>query len=354
MKGSLWERMLPAPVNGGFRMDGYWVWDGSVIKGEDGRYHMFASRWPKKYPMHTGWLVASEIVRASCDTPGGTYQFEEVVLPARGPQYWDGIATSNPQIVKVGDKYVLYYMGTTHMFTEPEPDLRLDDPRVLVARANKRIGIAVSDSVFGPWKRFDKPIIETRPDKYDNFLVSNPAPCPCPDGKMLVIYKSRAFQEKPYKCTSIWNAYSAHNLTQRLGAVIADSFDGDYTKNRTDGPIFDINRDVEDPFVWYDEDGFNIMAKDMNGSICGEPLAGVHGISKDGLHWEFETGRPFYSRNVLWDDGVVRRVGNMERPFLLIENGKPTHAFFATSDAKGDEGVISVTDTWTMVIPLKD
>jgi hypothetical protein len=28
------ERLLPAPMDGGFRMDGYWVWCGSVIKGE--------------------------------------------------------------------------------------------------------------------------------------------------------------------------------------------------------------------------------------------------------------------------------------------------------------------------------
>ena len=102
MQGKLSDRMLPAPVGSGFEMDGYWVWDGSVIKGEDGRYHMFASRWPKIYPMHPGWMIASEVVRASCDTPDGKYEFEEVVLPARGPQYWDGRATHNPQITKQG------------------------------------------------------------------------------------------------------------------------------------------------------------------------------------------------------------------------------------------------------------
>lgn len=53
------EHMLPAPVDSGFSMEGYWVWDGSVIKCEDGRYHMFASRWPMKYQMHPGWMVAS-------------------------------------------------------------------------------------------------------------------------------------------------------------------------------------------------------------------------------------------------------------------------------------------------------
>jgi len=69
------SKMLPAPVNGGFRMEGYWVWCGSAIKGEDGRYHLFASRWKKNQPMHPGWLFGSEIVRAVSDCPEGPYTF---------------------------------------------------------------------------------------------------------------------------------------------------------------------------------------------------------------------------------------------------------------------------------------
>src|SRR5262249_41603082 len=78
------------PRNGGFRMDGYWVWCGSVIKGDDGRYHMFASRWPKDITFHPGWMTSSEIVRAVADRPEGPYVFQQVVLPARGAEYWDG------------------------------------------------------------------------------------------------------------------------------------------------------------------------------------------------------------------------------------------------------------------------
>ncbi|RED87566.1 hypothetical protein [Cohnella phaseoli] len=74
--------LLPAPMGGGFRMEGYWVWCGSVVKDEEGRFHMFASRWPTWLPMHPGWIVASEIVRAVADTPEGPYHFQEVVLPA--------------------------------------------------------------------------------------------------------------------------------------------------------------------------------------------------------------------------------------------------------------------------------
>lgn len=350
MKGKLSDHMLPAPVGGGFAMDGYWVWCGSVIKGEDGRYHMFASRWPQKFPMHPGWLVASEIVRASCDTPDGTYRFEEVILPARGPQYWDGRATHCPQITKVGEKYVLYYTGMTHPFTEPDVPLSYLDPRVLIARSNKRTGIAVSDSIFGPWTRFDKPLIDTRPDKYDNFLISNAAPCQCPDGKMLVVYKSIQYMQMPFECPVDYKR-TVHKMVQKLGAVIADSFDGDYTQNRCDAPIFD--HDVEDPFIWYDEDGFNMMAKDMNGQFCGEVMGGIHGLSKDGLHWDFEKNNLFYSRKILWDDGITREMGNLDRPFILFEDGKPAYAFFATSDGTDGMGFENAKRTWNMVVPLK-
>lgn len=349
MKGKLTEHMLPAPVGAGFAMDGYWVWDGSVIKGEDGRYHMFASRWPKKFPMHPGWLVASEVVRASCDTPDGTYQFEEVVLPARGPQYWDGRATHNPQITKIGDKYVLYYTGMTHPFNEPELPLTGLDPRVLISRSNKRTGIAISDSVFGPWQRFDKPLIDTRPEKYDNFLISNAVPCQCPDGRILVVYKSLEYMKQPFDCPPDYKR-TVHIGPQKLSAVIADRFDGDYSENRCDAPI--INHSVEDPFIWHDEDGFNMIAKDMNGQFCGELMGGIHGLSSDGLHWDFEKDNLFYSRKILWNDGITREMGNLDRPFILFEDGKPTYAFFATSNGTDGMGFENATRTWNMVVPL--
>ena len=38
------DRILPAPKNGGFSDPDYWIWGASVIKGEDGNYHLFASR----------------------------------------------------------------------------------------------------------------------------------------------------------------------------------------------------------------------------------------------------------------------------------------------------------------------
>ena len=42
------------------RLDGYYVWDCSVLKGKDGKYHMFSSRWKEEYGFGWNWLLTKE------------------------------------------------------------------------------------------------------------------------------------------------------------------------------------------------------------------------------------------------------------------------------------------------------
>ena len=102
--------------------------------------------------MHPGWLFGSEIVRAVSDRPEGPYTFQEVVLTARGQQYWDGMSVHNPHITRQGDTYVLYYVGITYPFPAPKDDDKVqhDDLRTDVARANKRVGIATAPACSAP------------------------------------------------------------------------------------------------------------------------------------------------------------------------------------------------------------
>ncbi|ABX41317.1 glycoside hydrolase family protein [Lachnoclostridium phytofermentans] len=347
MKNTLKDLMLPAPVEGGFAMDGYWVWCSSVIRGEDGKYHMFASRWSMDYPMHPGWLVASEIVRAVSDTSVGPYKFQEVVLPARGPQYFDGRSTHNPHITRCGDTYILYYMGSTHPFPELKnpSELKHEDDITVVARANKRIGVATSKSIFGPWKRSDNPILFPRPEYFDNFFTSNPAPCIDMDGGCTMIYKTRTY------LSSLDAPFLHGNMS--FGVVKSKSPTEGFSQ-MLDIPLFNGEGfEMEDPFIWMDKDGYNLMAKDMKGNVCGEKMGGIYAFSDDGIQWILKRDSLFYSRSILWDDGIVREMGNLERPFLLMEDGKPVCAFFATSDGKNGEGFMECTRTWNMAIPLR-
>lgn len=144
--------------------------------------------------------------------------------------------------------------------------------------------------------------------------------------------------------------------TLQLGIARAPRPEGPYERLQDD-PIFQFeNKDfhVEDPFLWYADGKFHLLLKDdfKNdcGGLTGEWGAGVYATSKDCLDWHIHEQPKAYSRTIQWDDGTVTEQCNLERPFLLFQDGKPTHLFLATGSGKK---AWEFTDTWNMVIPLK-
>lgn len=337
-RNELFHHLGKAPLTPAFKQEGYWVWGSSVIQGDDGKYHMYVSRFPKSLPFHPGWMVASEIVHAISPTPEGPYKFSDVALPARGAQYWDGRSTHNPRIFKYNHKYYLIYMGSTHPFEEPSyEELTLDSKWCIVGRANKRIGLAVADSPYGPWKRQDEPILKTEPNTFYSYLTSNPSPVIRKDGSVLMIFKGRAHTEN--------GRYS----NMALGIASAPSIEGPYTVQNDKKPI--LQGEAEDPFLWEDERGFHIIFKDHVAKFTGEKGGGVMAHSQDGIHWALDKDPKAYSKTIEWRNGQVEALGQVERPFLLLKNGKPAYVFFATMDGPG--GFENASNSWNMVIPLK-
>ncbi|KXX71300.1 glycosyl hydrolase family 43 [Flammeovirga sp. SJP92] len=344
-QNSIYNNLGVAPVDGGLEMDDYWVWGSSVIKGEDGQYHMYASRWPKYLKFHPGWMIASEIVHAVSDKPEGPYKFQEVALGARGAQYWDGRSCHNPKIVKYKDEFLLFYMGSTHPFEDVSEEnadqLTLSSKWCIAGRWGKRVGVATSKSPYGPWKRLDHPIIDVKPNSYYSFLTSNPSPLIKEDGTVILLFKGRSYQEDELTHTD-----------QFIGVATAKIYHGPYTISEQ--PIFSKDKfgEVEDPHLWSDENGYHMIAKDMRGKIVNHHHGGILAHSKDGMHWKLDKNPLAYTRNVTWSNGKVQQQGQLERPFVFVENGKPTHIFFATMDGKG--GFSNGSKTWNMVIKLND
>jgi len=334
------DRLLPAPRDGGFQMEDYWIWCGSVIRAaEDSRYHMFASRWPRSLSFSPHWATNSEIVRASSDTAEGPYRFDEVVLPWRHRRYFDGLMTHNPAIREFRGVYYLYHIGATYDFDIPTPDRQLSEGKYAehqelyrLAWNNKRIGLASSDSIFGPWKRGDAPLIEPRPGKWDTLITSNPSICIREDGFTLMIYKSRRSWNDPFQ----------------LGIATAPHPTGPFTRV-SDDPTFPF--DCEDPSLWWEDGRYHVIMKDFSGQICGEPDAGAYAWSEDGVQWHLPEDSRAYSRTVRWDDGTTSTHGNLERPSLLMENGHSTHLFAAIS--AGPEKHWQSTGTRNICIPLR-
>jgi hypothetical protein len=324
----------------GWSMEDYWLWCPSVVQAEDGRYCMYASRWPKRVPFHPCWLTHSEVVLAVSEQLEGPYKFQEVALPPRGAQYWDGLVTHNPKIIRYGGGYALFYTGISHPLADMHPETipAIDDPRVICARAGKRIGMATSHSAYGPWNRMDAPILPTKPGTFHSFLTSNASPCLNEDGSVTLLFKSRRHVGNVHgpMVLGLAQAEHIHAPYRVLGEI---SFD-------TENPY-----EVEDPFLWRNGSGFEMIAKDMTGSLCGEPGAGIHAFSENGLHWTLHSNPKAYSRSLLWDDGQLIEMGSVERASLLFKEGRPTHLVAALADGPG--GFAHASNTWNGVIPLQ-
>ena len=308
------------------RMEEYYIWDCSVIRAE-GRYHMFSSRWSKRMGFGWNWLFNSEIIHTVADAPEGPYTFQNVVLPRRGAQYFDGMSTHNTCIREYGGKYYLYYMGTTYAGEVPQHMDEISTERALEAWNRKRIGLAVADSINGPFVRRDTPLLEPRDCAcWDCTVTTNPAVTILPDGTTYMIYKSR----------------SGAGRKLQLGIAWAPAPEGPFAR-LSDAPILnfaDEDLHVEDPFLWYDapRKKFCLIAKDdcKNGSagVTGEWGSGFYAESDDCIRFELPQQPCVYTRDVTWTDGRRTKQGNLERPALLFdEAGVPTHLFCATGPA---------------------
>lgn len=324
----LGRMVKPIPMEARFSEPGYFVWCGAPVKGGDGKYHLFYSRWPVSKGFAPGWALHSEIAYAVADKPLGPYKHVNVALPARGKEFWDGTTTHNPNILRYHGKFYLIYMGNTG-----------DGQSYPMHRNNQRIGVAIADKPEGPWKRFDKPIVTVSDDKkaFDSLCVTNPGAAERPDGGILLIYKAVEYVEgKPM------------GGKVRYGAALADKPEGPYTK--MPGRIFEAEGAdagkhwmlAEDPFIWFSKtygNRYYAVARDVVGLFTGAKGGIALFESEDGLHWKAAVHSKVLGNPYLWADGT-KSLSQLERPSLLLDGDKPV-ALFGAADGYLKEGRIS-------------
>jgi beta-xylosidase len=293
-------------------MEGYYVWCNSPIEGEDGRIHVFFSRWDAKKGMG-GWINGSEIAHAVADHPEGPYTYLETIFqPRKG--YFDATTCHNPVIKKVDDLYCLFYMGNSNGKTN-----------------TKRIGLATAKSLDGPWNRPDQPMLEAgAPGAWDDHCTTNPAFIKH-DGKYWLYYKS-------------WNTHDYETETgpikgnRKYGLAIAEKLEGPYVKY-AGNPIIDFsgrgnNTQLEDGCIWKEKGTYHFLCRDM-GVFNHE--YGIIMESKDGIAWS-EPKIAYYGA----DKYIVQppppknltKYGRFERPQILFHKGKPAYLFTASQGGK--------------------
>ncbi len=292
---------------------GYYVWGCSPIYGEDGKVHVFYSRWPQKYGMG-GWIHQSEIAHAVADRPEGPYQFIETVLKPR-EGYFDATTCHNPHIKYRNGKYYLFYMGNS-------------DKTVYT----KRIGLATATSLNGPWTRSDKPILKVgKEGEWDDCCTTNPAVVFLPNGKCYLYYKS-------WNINNYKSEKGPVRGNRKYGLAVAKKTDNKF-KRYKGNPIIDFslqgeNRQVEDAYVFIENGEFKMLMRDM-GYFNHD--VGLIFTSKDGLNWSEPQIAWFEAEAYVNEPPAPRhlkRYGRFERPQLLFKNGKPAYLFNAMQGGK--------------------
>lgn len=318
----------PVPVSAVFRDPGFHIWDGSMIRDDAGKYHLFYSRWSAELPM-SAWASHSAIAHAVGDTPIGPFRFKDVALPPRGKEYWDGMVTHNPSVTRFRDgKYYLYYMGNTG-------DGVVGKSLNWTHRNNQRIGVAVADHPDGPWRRFDKPVLDISedPGAPDALMVSNPTVTQRPDGGFLMMYKGVA-KQKPMP--------SGGPVTFLIAR--GDSPTGPFTKDLK--PMFskkDWGVAAEDPFIWTGKDRYWGIVR-----IDGHPLVTKEGVafkptnssfvlveSMNGSDWKPAKHPLVTTKDLQWKGGDGPPMITIQRPCLVLEEGQP-EALVCISTGFGD------------------
>ncbi len=317
--------------------DGKWsVWGASMVKGEDGLYHIFYSRWPKA--MHWAWVTDSEIAHAVSSSPYGPFEFKDVTLPRRGKEYWDGWCTHNPTIHKFDGKYYLYYMGNTG--DGDNPCVKGRDKINWQHRNNQRIGVAVADNPYGPWKRFDKPLIDVSsdPEAYDCLVTSNPSFCRMEDGRYLLIYKSVGTK------FPLPNGGPVTHM-----CAVSDSPTGPFVKR--EGLVFYIEGErfpAEDPYIWYGDGRYHAIVKCIKTEGNKRLFSLVQYESEDGFDWKLSKDALVSEREYTRKDGTHFKLDHLERPQVFFENGEPTVLLCAADTLDSDR----VRHSWNVQIPL--
>jgi len=317
-----------------FSMEGYNVWCNGVVKGDDGKYHLFFSRWPKSRG-HEAWATHSEIAHAVSDSLFGPYHFSDVCLPARGNQYWDGEMTHNPHIIRYKDKYYLYYTAnkgsgywkTTADTVKP----KMSHPEWWVNRNFQRIGVAVAYSPYGPWKRLDKPLIDITPGRRTTGV---PTVFQRPDGKFSLAYKS-VMEKEGFKGGAVKHYISLSDSP--LGPF------KDYEKPFITSPKSDFP--IDDHVEWFQDGKYYCIAKDHGDMITEHGIALLLFESPNGLDWTLSSNSLVHKFSITFKDGEHMDFDRFEMPKVYLENGKVI-ALFLAAKPKGKE------DSFSVVLPV--
>lgn len=295
------------------RHDEWYIWGASTCKYKN-KYYMFVSGWEKKYGFQ-GWVEHSTIFKAVSEHLDGPYRIERELTELK-EQSWSREVLHNPSIYCENDKYYLFYIGTFYEINERTKSL---DEKKEIYRYNQCIGVAeITDLENGAFQPSENnPVLRADPNKWDGTYVTNPTVCRY-KGAYFMLYKALIKDRLP-------------DIVLNLGIAKSEAITGPYKRVKSD-PLSKCN--VEDPFIWAEDNKVFMIAKDMTGETVGKVNAALISETEDIFNWDFTKSKPAYFPEIDWENGKEEYL-NVERPQIFFEDGKPVCLFNAVRTYEG-------------------
>lgn len=287
-----------------FRDSIYYHWCNSIIKGEDGKYHLIYSRWKRDHKFYA-WLTHSTIAHAVSDSPCGPFKYVNTLVDFNKKKYKAGdmITAHNPKIKYFNGKYYLYFIST-HL------DRKITDKELVQTastgyshanwnplRVNQRTFVASANSLNEEFVVNSSPLLE--PEGPITTLVVNPAITQGHDGRYYLIVKG----DKPGSTKFERNQAIAVSDYPDKGFVIQPK------------PVID-QWDSEDMSLWYDQGTQLYYAVFHAHTYVGMM------VSKNGIDWEKARDFKLTGKRIAKSDGTAIVPDRMERPFVFSEAGE--------------------------------
>ena len=204
--------------------DALWTWGGSPIRDAvTGIYHLYSSELSNNCGI-LHYCSNSRVIHLTSSTPLGPYTRQGVALGPRTTgtggsdgktSFFDSASVHGPTVHRLPNgTYALFYTGMAA--DGPEPNCtHAYDPHT-GNRASRRIGLALANSLDGPWHRLPSPVFgPCAPGTgWDYSDTSNAAPIIRKDGSVVLLYKGRGH-------------------VQAIGIAFAPGVEGPYTRNKT-------------------------------------------------------------------------------------------------------------------------
>ncbi|MEO7719931.1 MAG: glycoside hydrolase family protein [Capsulimonas sp.] len=262
----------------------YVYWDGGIIKGTDGIYHMFASRW-NQADGHNGWQWDSHAIHATSTHLYGPYTDRGLCWPDI-----DG--------------------GKGHNVTP----LQLKDGRYAITVSGvRRGGVFVSKSLDGPWSYMGD--VTVAKNAYSDAFNT---------------------QENLHIILRPDGRYEA--VTSRGLIALADDVAGPYTVQGpslfSEVPNCPNIYTLEDPCIWYSGGHYHFLTNQW------DIRKAFHFTSSDGIaNWKLNAGYAYDPTAGFIRDanGTVNHWCKLERPNVYIEKGHVVAMTFAAINVEKEK-----------------